>query len=199
MHPLVPTVLLRRGERVDVARLVAERGWREFVLKPAVSADSWETHRLGADQLAAAQAHVDRLQPARDLLLQPFLDTVESYGERCLVHIEGAFSHAVRKNALTQGGRWAGLPEGTPVEADAGERAAAARVLAACPFADLLYARVDLVRDASGRPLLLELELVEPTLFVADAPAGLERLVGALRHRLGARDSEGLASRPGAC
>lgn len=197
--PVVPTELLRQGERADVSRLVAERGWRDFVLKPAVSADSWETHRLGIDQVALAQSHVDRLQPQRDLLLQPFLDAVESYGERCLVHVEGTFSHAVRKNALTQGGRWAGLPEGTPVEADADERAAAERVLAACPFADLLYARVDLVRDASGRPLLLELELVEPTLFVADSPAGLERLVGALRRRLGTRDAEGLASRPGAC
>jgi hypothetical protein len=105
----------------------------------------------------------------------------------------------VRRNALTQGGRWAGLPEGTPVEADADEREAAARVLAACPFRDLLYARVDLVRDGSGRPLLLELELVEPTLFVADSPAGLERLVEALRRRLGKVRGAGLASGRGAC
>lgn len=197
--PIVPTVLLRRGELVDVARLAAEHGWRDFVLKPAVSADSWETHRLDSGELESAQAHADRLLPERDLLLQPFLDTVEAYGERCLIHIEGEYSHAVRKNSLTRGGRWAGLPEGTPVAADADERAAAAAVLAACPFRDLLYARVDLVRDGSGRPLLLELELVEPTLFVADAPAGLERLVAALRRRLGNPARPGLASRPGAC
>jgi hypothetical protein len=197
--PVVPTLLVARGERCDVAREIETRGWRDFVLKPAVSADSWETHRLGADQLDLAQAHVDRLLPERDLLLQPFLDTVEAYGERCLIHVDGVYSHAVRKNALTQGGRWAGLPEGTPVEADADERAAAARVLAACPLGDLLYARVDLVRDAAGRPLLLELELVEPTLFVADQPAGLERLVAAIRRRLAELRPAGLASRPGAC
>jgi hypothetical protein len=197
--PIVPTVLLRRGERVDLARTLAERGWRDVVLKPAVSADSWETHRLGADQLDLAQAHAERLLPERDLLLQPFLDAVEAYGERCLIHVDGRYSHAVRKNALTQGGRWAGLPEGTPVEADADERDAAARVLAACPLGDLLYARVDLVRDAAGRPTLLELELVEPTLFVADQPAGLERLVAALRRRLDRARPAGLASRPGAC
>jgi hypothetical protein len=184
--PIVPTALLLRGATVDLGALVAERGWTDFVLKPAVSADSWETHRLSAGQLGAAQAHVDRLLPERDLLLQPFLATVESYGERCLIHLEGAFSHAVRKNSLTHGGRWAGLPEGTPVEATPEERAAAAAVLAACPLGDLLYARVDLVHDASGRPLLLELELVEPTLFVADSPAGLERLVAALLRRLDA-------------
>ncbi|MGH7336344.1 MAG: ATP-grasp domain-containing protein [Myxococcota bacterium] len=197
--PVVPTLLLARGESFDIARTVAERGWRDFVLKPAVSADSWETHRLGAGQLDVAQAHVDRLLPERDLLVQPFLDAVEAHGERCLIHVDGRYSHAVRKNALTQGGRWAGLPEGTPVEADADEREAAARVLAACPLGDLLYARVDLVRDAGGKPLLLELELVEPTLFVADQPAGLERLVAALRRRLHGARPAGLASGPGAC
>jgi hypothetical protein len=190
---------LHKGYLVELEANLAERGWRDVVLKPAVSADSWETHRLGADQLDLAQAHAERLLPERDLLLQPFLDAVEAYGERCLIHVDGRYSHAVRKNALTQGGRWAGLPEGTPVEADADERDAAARVLAACPLGDLLYARVDLVRDAAGRPLLLELELVEPTLFVADQPAGLERLIAALRRRLDRARPAGLASRPGAC
>ena len=190
--PVVPTALLRRGTTVDVAALRAERGWRDVVLKPAVSADSWETHRLTAAEVGLAQQHVDRLLPERDLLLQPFLDTVESYGERCLIHIEGAYSHAVRKNSLTHGGRWAGLPEGTPVEATPEERAAAELVLGACPWGDLLYARVDLVHDVSGRPLLLELELVEPTLFVAGEPAGLERLVNAVVRRLeGARQPRG--------
>lgn len=182
--PIVPTALLRRGQTVDLVALLEERGWSDFILKPAVSADSFETYRLQARELDVARGHVERLLPERDLLVQPFLDTVESYGERCLIHVDGAFSHAVRKNALTHGGRWAGLPEGTPVEATPEERAAAAAVLAACPLRDLLYARVDLVHDEAGRPLLLELELVEPTLFLADAPDGLARLVEALERRL---------------
>jgi hypothetical protein len=182
--PVVPTLLLERGARVDLAALLAERGWRDFVLKPAVSADSWETYRLDADRLEEASAHLARLLPERDLLVQPFLAAVESNGERCLVFLDGRFSHAVRKNPLTRGGRWAGLPEGVPVEAERDELDAAARVLAACPFDALLYARVDLVRGAGGEPLLLELELAEPTLFLADAPAGLERLVAALLRRL---------------
>ena len=97
-----------------------------------------------------------------------------------LVFLDGEFSHAVRKNALTLGGRWAGLPEGVPVEAAADEVAAARRVVAAAGLGGALYARVDLTRDAAGKPLLLELEATEPTLFVADAPAALERLVGAV-------------------
>lgn len=182
--PVVSTALVRRGEAFDVARHAAERGWRGVVVKPAVSADSWETHVVPVDRIGVAQAHVDRLAVERDVLVQPFLATVEDHGERCLVFVDGAYSHAVRKNPITRGGRWAGLPEGAPVAADAAERAVAERVLAAAGHGPLLYARVDLVRDDAGAPLLLELELAEPTLFLADAPAGLERLVDAVVRRL---------------
>lgn len=182
--PVVPTALLRRGERCDLGALAAARGWQGVVVKPAVSADSWETLFAPAAELARGQAHVDRLLPERDLLVQPFLPSVESTGERCLVFLDGHYSHAVRKNALTLGGRWTGLPEGQPVAAEPDELATAETVLAAAGFSDLLYARVDLARDAAGRPLLLELELTEPTLFVAESPSGLARLVEALGRRL---------------
>lgn len=182
--PIVPTLLLRRGQAVELGALLAAHGWSDFVLKPAVSADSWETYRLRADEVALAQAHVERLLPGRDLLLQPFLDAVEGHGERCYVFLGGDFSHAVRKNPLTRGGRFAGVPEAEPVEPRADELEAARRVLAACPHRDLLYARVDLVPDGDGRPRLLELELVEPTLFLAEAPGALPRLVAAIERRL---------------
>jgi len=184
--PVVPTELLTRGAEVDLGRLAAGRGWDDLVLKPAVSADSWETHRLrGAEIGGVGREIVERLLPERDLLVQPFLPAVEDAGERCLVHIDGELTHAVRKNPLTRGGRWAGLPEGTPVEPEPDEIAAARRVLQAARLESPLYARVDLVRAAGGEPLLLELELVEPTLFLADAPAGRRRLVAALLRRLG--------------
>jgi hypothetical protein len=183
--PVVPTELVRRGGSVDYAALLARRGWEASVAKPAISADSWETLFVAAGDAAAGQQHADRLLTERDLLIQPFLSSVECYGERCLVFLDGQYSHAVRKNALTLGGRWAGLPEGMPVEAADDELAVALRVLAAAGLGDSLYARVDLTRDASGAPLLLELEATEPTLFLADAPAALARLVAALRRRLG--------------
>lgn len=184
--PVVPTVLAEAGSRLDLAALLAERGWRRAIVKPAVSADSWETHAVDAASLAAAQGHLDRLLAERAMLVQPFLEAVESAGERSLVFLDGAFSHAIRKNALTHGGRWAGLPEGVSVEASPDERVAAERILAlACP--DLpLYARVDLVRDERDEPRLLELELVEPTLFFTTCPGSAERFVAALLRRLGA-------------
>jgi hypothetical protein len=185
--PVVPTELVRRGSGFDLATLLARRGWTRGVVKPAVSADSWETVVFDAGDPAAARAMIERRLPERDLLVQPFLESVESDGERCLAFVDGEPSHAVRKNPITRGGRWAGLPEGTPVAADDDELEVARRVLAAVPATDLLYARVDLVRDAAGAPLLLELELAEPTLFLADHPAGLERLVAGIERRLATR------------
>jgi len=182
--PVVPTALLRRGATVDLAALAEERGWSDVIVKPAVSADSWETHFVPAAELARGQAAIDRLLPERDLLVQPFLHDVEASGERCLIHVDGAFSHAIRKNPLTQGGRWAGLPEGVAVDPEPDELVASRAVLAALPFPAPLYARVDLIRDAAGAPRLLELELAEPTLFLTTSEPGLRRLVDALLRRL---------------
>jgi glutathione synthase/RimK-type ligase-like ATP-grasp enzyme len=184
--PVVPTELLRRSrETTDFAALISRRGWNAgAVVKPAISADSWETVFVPPGDPAAGQRQIDRLIGERDLLVQPFLASVEDHGERCLVFLDGDFSHAVRKNALTLGGRWTGLPEGAPVEAAADELATARAVVAAAGLGDALYARVDLTRDERGRPLLLELEATEPTLFLADAPAGLARLVDAIRREL---------------
>lgn len=181
--PVVPTAILSRGNGTGAgtyARLLAARGWRETVIKPAISADSWETILVRAGEVERGEEHLARLVPERDMLVQPFLGSVETCGERCLVYLDGRFSHAVRKNALTLGGRWAGLPEGAPVEAAPDELAAAERILAIAGASCALYARVDLTRDDDGHPLLLELELTEPTLFLADAPSGLARLTAAL-------------------
>ena len=184
--PVVPTVLVESGERLDLAALLAARGWRRAIVKPVVSADSWETHAVDVDSLPPMQERFDRLLGERAMLVQPFLAAVESHGERSLVFLDGALSHAIRKNALTHGGRWAGLPEGVPVEIAPDERAAAERILAlACPEPPL-YARVDLVRDEAGEPRLLELELVEPTLFFTTCPGSAERYVAALLRRLAA-------------
>ena len=181
--PVVPTALLERGPAVDFQALVAGSDWSDTIVKPAISADSWETIRVAADDPAAGQAHLDRLLPERDLLVQPFLPSVETYGERCLVFLDGDYSHAVRKNALTRGGRWTDLPEGSPVEAAADELAVARRIITAAGLDGALYARVDLTRDEDGEPLLLELEATEPTLFLEGAPDGLARLVRAVAAR----------------
>ena len=179
---VVHTEIAQAGATLDVRARMEAHGWTRAVVKPAVGADSFGTVLAAPDTLAAAQAHADRMLRERDVMLQPYLRSVEEPGERCLVHIDGRYSHAVRKNSLFKGGRHVG-PEGVAVEADEDERMEAARVLALAGAADALYARVDLARDDAGRPCLMELELAEPTLFLSTAPRAAEALADAIEAR----------------
>jgi hypothetical protein len=162
----------------------------ELVVKPAVGAGSRDTRRHARTAVAQMLAHLRRLLDAgRSVLLQPYLEGVDTQGETAVIHIGGQFSHAVRKGPLlplgapSTGGLFA--PEEITARApDADELAVAQRVLAVLPFGPLLYARVDLIRDGAGAPCLLELELTEPSLFFAHAPGSAQRLVAATLARL---------------
>ncbi|HEX7111674.1 MAG TPA: hypothetical protein VF216_04470, partial [Mizugakiibacter sp.] len=159
---------------------------------PCVGAGSSDAQRYGRAQRAAALAHARRLLDAgRSVLLQPYLDRVDTHGETALLFFDGSFSHAIRKAPLLQRDA-AALRAGfdgeriAPRTPSAAEFAAAARILAALPFGPLLYARVDLLHDADGQPRLLELELTEPSLFFAQAPGSVERCAAAILRRCAA-------------
>jgi hypothetical protein len=109
---------------------------------------------------------------------------VEGYGERSIVCIDGAVSHAVRKNARFQGDLEQVSTEAAPIADD--ERALAMRVLASIE-AELLYARVDIVRDDRGEPMVGELELIEPSLFLVQHPPAAERLAEGIARRFQAQ------------
>lgn len=177
--PVTPTELLIRGWSGSLSELCGRRGWRDVVVKPAVGAASFETYRFTSlDAEVDAQTHAFAMQ--RDLLVQPYLSSVEDYGERALVWIDGEFTHAVRKTP-----RFAG---GVEVVSEAIGLSAAERALgtaALAPFAaDLLYARVDVAPGLDGHPVVMELELIEPSLFLLQSPQALQRLVVAVRRKL---------------
>jgi glutathione synthase/RimK-type ligase-like ATP-grasp enzyme len=177
--PVVPTVLVDRGRSASLERIRADRGWGDVVIKPAVGAGSFETRRFAAGD-PRAQRSCDRLAADRDVLVQPYLAAVEGHGERALVWIDGEFTHAVRKSP-----RFAGDEErvSAAVPISAAEREVGAAALA--PLRDrLLYARVDVAPGPDGGPVVLELELVEPSLFLLQCPAALARLVAGIRRRL---------------
>jgi hypothetical protein len=120
-------------------------------------------------------------------MLQPYLSAVERQGERALVFLGGRFSHAVRKGALLAG--TTGVddsrdphPDLVPHDPTARELAVAEQALTAVPGggADLLYARADLVLDDTGQPNVLELELVEPNLFLGFSVDAAGRLAAAV-------------------
>ncbi len=181
-YPVVPSHFCDRG-----ATPVFPDG--AFVVKPTVGAGSIDATRYRADEVDAARAHVARLHAAgRDALIQPYLDSVDSRGEHALVFIGGAFSHAMTKGAMlnVDGGARTALFRRERMSATAPDpdaRAIAERVLADPRFADLLYARVDLLAAPEGWRIL-ELELAEPSLFLTHVPDAAHRLARAVRSTL---------------
>lgn len=179
----------------------ADAGTGTVVVKPAVSAGGLDSGRYGPGEHDLAAAHVRRLVAAgRTVMVQPYLTAVDTAGETALVYVQGAFSHAIRKGALLTGPDSGvdGLfreEDIAPREPSDAEREVAERVLDAVPFdrASLLYARVDLIPDGSGRPVLLELELTEPSLFLAHADGAPARLAEAILAQVGASPSSGTA------
>jgi glutathione synthase/RimK-type ligase-like ATP-grasp enzyme len=173
---IVPTQMLKPGDPIELIDAP------ELVVKPAIGAGSRDARRF-QDDLPGARAHARKLLDAgRDVLLQPYLGRVDQAGETALVYLGGVYSHAIRKGPLLAPNADATsalfAPEAIIArEPDAAEHALAAQVLAAIPFSGTMtYARVDLLRDANGAPVLLELELTEPSLFFAHAPGAAERL-----------------------
>ena len=184
--PIVPTVALTQGTSVDIATLLADLGWDNAVLKPAVSGGAYGALLVRPTTIVTAQKHLNSLLTEHDMLVQPYLSSVAEYGERSLVYIAGTFSHAARKDpALTleaEAGRDTGSTT-QAVEAAQDEIMLAEHVLATLNH-PILYARVDTIRDVTGVPLLMELEAFEPSLYLRLNPQAVERLADAIVAKL---------------
>jgi glutathione synthase/RimK-type ligase-like ATP-grasp enzyme len=177
--PVVPTTVVERGQVCDLAAIAARGAAPGVVIKPEVGAASLDARRFAPTD-PAALAHLAALTARGAALVQPYVASVDSHGERALVWIDGELSHAIRKLP-----RFAGDAERTegPLAIAGDERAVALAALA--PIADrILYGRVDLARDAAGRPMVMELELVEPSLYLVHQPDAAARLVAGLRRYL---------------
>jgi glutathione synthase/RimK-type ligase-like ATP-grasp enzyme len=175
--PVVPTTLVERGGSCELAAIAAPC----IVIKPEIGAGSIGTRRFAPGD-PAAQAHLAAITAGGAALVQPYLASVDDYGERAVMWIDGELSHAVRKAP-----RFAGDAERVagPFAIAGDERAVAEAALAA--LADrIAYARVDLARDDAGCPVVMELELIEPSLYFAHGPGSADRLVAAVRRRLAA-------------
>lgn len=188
--PVVPTVFVSPGHPVPTLE-------GEVVVKPAVSAGARDTGRFSpATHDAALRLLVDITKGGRVAMVQPFLPAVDERGETALVFVAGELSHVLRKRCVLAADEVAPARDDEIGAADAmyeedlvraGRATAAERKLGremviavqrrfgAAP----LYARVDLL-DADGAPTLLELELVEPALYLAEAPGAAERLADAI-------------------
>jgi glutathione synthase/RimK-type ligase-like ATP-grasp enzyme len=154
-----------------------------------VSAGSKDTLRLRPEEQHRSRQHVaGLLGQGRSVLVQPYLPQVDDAGETAVVFVDGEISHAARKGALLRPG--ARLVEGLfaeedigPREASPAERSVARAAMAALPLDHPpLYARVDLLPTPDG-PVVLELELAEPSLFLEHVPGSAARLADAIMAR----------------
>lgn len=180
--PVVPTTFLAPGDA-----LPAELP-EELVLKPTVSAGSQDTGRFrpASDHAAAAALLATIHASGRTAMLQPFLPSVDTRGERALLYAAGTFSHAITKSAILRPGEVAALdvaedPPITPAEPDLAERVLADRVMAWLldRLGPLAYARIDLLAGPGGAPVVLELELAEPCLYLPCAEGSAARFAAA--------------------
>ncbi len=187
--PTVPSHFIEPGEEATTGlqRFFAlHPGVAEFVVKPAVGAGSRDARRFLRSDIVAATGHADHLLDARrSVLLQPYFERVDDDGEKSLIYVAGAFSHAVRRGAVLRRGDPAiralfndkNISATTPAD---DEHRVGASVLAAQPFGALLYARVDLIRNSGGMPCVLEAELTEPSMFLVLAPEAADRFAAAI-------------------
>jgi hypothetical protein len=190
--PTLPTTFVRPG--APVPDLVGE-----VVVKPTVSAGGVDTGRFGPAAYDEARALVTRITASgRTAMVQPYLAGVDTAGETALVFVGGSLSHVLHKKPVLRPDEVAPLaadsgslvaaaamfdPElVTAGSADAAQIAVAEKVIAQVTerFGTPTYARVDLVPGPDGAPVLIELEAVEPCLYLATAPGSAARLADAV-------------------
>jgi glutathione synthase/RimK-type ligase-like ATP-grasp enzyme len=165
--PVVPTLYADTADAAFLEEAAARFGAERLVAKPQVSSGAWQTVRWARGEPLPEG-------PEGGAMVQPYLPSIEEEGEVSLLFFGGRFSHAVRKRP--QPGDFRVQPEHDGIisacRPEPDEIAAAMRILEAVEE-DLLYARVDLVRGLSGGPELIELELIEPDLYLGyDANEG---------------------------
>jgi glutathione synthase/RimK-type ligase-like ATP-grasp enzyme len=177
----VATIPTRLAEALDEAALDDARVsfGDELVIKPPVSAAADGTHRIRPSASVPAEAR------GRTMMIQPFLRAVADEGEYSVMLFGGEFSHAIVKRPKAGDYRVQPHLGGTEVPCAPPEGAIelASAALAAAP-AKAAYARVDMVRDNEGKLAIIELELIEPSLWLQHAPDGGASFVSAVRAAL---------------
>ena len=161
---VVPTLFFGDGDRIDLPN-----DWTDLVVKPSIGAGAKDAARHGSHD--GAREHIATLTArGRTAMVQPYLRSVDEFGETGLVYFNGKFNHAFRKSALLNAGPRPAEEPFAPEEIkrrkpSVDERELADSVVDAVAR-QLLYARVDVVRGSDETPLVLEVELAEPSFFL---------------------------------
>ena len=183
--PVVPSRYIERGEARTLGDLLEETGWEDAIVKPCVSGGAYHTYRIHRGNAAEVDAAVRSLLDDGALLIQPFQHDIVRTGEDTLMVLGGTYTHAVRKKAKAGdfrvqddfGGTVHRL-EPTREQMELAERAMAACAGDARPAP--VYGRVDMVHGNDGRYAVMELELIEPELWLRYHPPAADVLADAI-------------------
>jgi hypothetical protein len=181
---VVPTVIVDESAALHLPLVLAERGWRKAVVKPAIAASGHQATLVTAESVHDVAAAIDRGHLRRPAMVQPFLEDIRTSGEWSLVFIDRELTHAVLKHPAPADFRVHASYGGTSTRATppSGVVDAGRRTLDALPVAPL-YARVDGVDTRSGF-VVMELELHEPSLYFGVAPEAARVFADAIVRRL---------------
>jgi len=173
----VPTLWVDRDSPLDLERILAGAGWQEAVVKPVVDLGARNLRRVRAGESSTA---LESILQSHDAMIQPFLPSLEEKGELSLIYVGGELTHSVRKRPAAGDFRvqsiWGGsVTHDRPTLAERELAEAAMEEFKQAP----LYARVDLVEGPTRDPCLIELELIEPNLYLIEHPPAAEALADA--------------------
>ena len=184
---VVPTVFVRNGDTRRLREIIDACGWREAVVKPAVSLSAWETWRVPLRDADAFEDRFVHLRTQGDVLVQEFLPAVSSAGEWSLMFFGQRFTHAVRKlpkngdfRVQTEHGGSVALETPPQRLIDAAER-----VLHALPETPV-YCRIDGV-ESGGAFTVMEVEAIDPVLFFALHPPAATHFAGEIVNQVARR------------
>jgi hypothetical protein len=183
---IAPTVWIQTNESVSIERCMQKLGATRGFIKPQVGACASDTLRFSTDELDKAQQFLNA-NLHQDMVVQPYLESVETEGELTAIFIDGAFTHGVQKIPVKGDYRVQddfGASD-MPYSFTETELRSMAQTLLVVPnHEELLYARFDYLRDDSGTLILNELELVEPSLFFRHSKIAANQFADAILKRV---------------
>jgi glutathione synthase/RimK-type ligase-like ATP-grasp enzyme len=192
---VVPTLWIEKGRPVKLDELLEARGWNDAVVKPVISGGAYRTSRVKRGD-PAGQAALDDVLAHSNAMVQPFLAEIAAEGEWSFIFLGGEFSHAVLKTVRAgdfrvqeqHGGRTERREPPPALLAQAREAAIAGP-------APWLYARVDGIRRGNEL-IVIELELIEPFLYLSHSPVAARTLAEAVKARLSSAPRPSPTTRP---
>ena len=179
---IVPTYFAKKNSKRNLAEIIELQQWKDVVIKPAISASAYKTFKILEETVNSNEKLFKDLLNQRDMLVQPFINTIEKFGEASLMVIDGKFTHAILKKAK---------PGDFRVQDDFGgtvhdyvptkkEIEFAEMVIEKCK-AKPLYGRVDIIWDNEKNFYLSELEIIEPELWLRNYPKSAESIAEAVK------------------